>query len=135
MPALYLVIPEHTDAEGVTRSIVMYGADDAPEHFRAALHPAQADPLLVMRRLLAPGWEAHAGPHPGMEFNEVSEITFLGLDIEREGVRLSVLRGFPLGAEAGGRDLAAVVRDAIGAVEEMIADREQGGGAGFEARA
>jgi hypothetical protein len=126
VPALYLVIPEHTDDEGVTRSIVMYGADDAPEHFRAALTPAQEDPLLAMRHALAAGWEAFSEPHPGPDFNEVSELTFLGLDIVRGGVRLSVLRGYPLGSDAAGRDLAGIVRDAIRAVEEMLADRESG---------
>lgn len=120
---LYLVIPEHTDAEGVTRSIVMYGADDCPDHFRAALRPAQPDPLRAMHRLLADGWEAFSEPHPGTEFNEVSEITFLGLDVVRDGVRLSVLRGFPFGSVAEGRDLGRIVREAIATVETLLAER------------
>jgi hypothetical protein len=120
---LYLVIPEHTDDEGVTRSIVMYGADDCPQHFRAALQPAQSDPLLAMSRLLASGWEDYSEPHPGTEFNEVSEITFLGLDVVRDGVRLSVLRGYPLGSIAAGRDLGGIVRDAIDVVADLLAER------------
>lgn len=124
MRDLYLVIPEHVDAEGVSRSLVLYGGDEAPDHFRAALTPAQADPLATMRRLLAPGWEAHAEPHAGVEFNEVSAVTFLGLDVVREGVRLSVLRGFALGSEAAGRDLAGIVREARDTVEAILAERE-----------
>jgi hypothetical protein len=126
MEQLYLVIPEHTDAEGVTRSIVVFGPDDEPRHFRAALTPAQDDPLKVMNRLLAAGWEAHAVPHPTIEFNEVSEITFLGLDIVRDGVRMSVLRGYPFGEEAEGHDLQAVVRDAVVIVAELLAERDAG---------
>lgn len=119
----YLVIPEHTDAEGVTRSLVLYGGDEDPGHFRASLLPPQGDPLRVMQRLLAPGWEEYSRPHPGIDFNEVSEVTFLGLDILREGIRLSVLRCYPLGAEAADNDLGAVVRDAATVVDRLLSDR------------
>lgn len=128
MSELYLVIPEHTDAEGVTRSLVLYGDDEAADHFRAALIPPQPDPLAVMEQLLAPGWERFAEPHPGVDFNEVSEITFLGLDIVREGVRLSILRGFPLGATAAGRDLHGIVRQARATVRRLLLERGRGGG-------
>lgn len=124
MNELFLVIPEHTDAEGVTRSVVLYGGDDDPGHFRASLVPAQGDPLRIMERLLAPGWEEYVRPHPGVDFNEVSGVTFLGLDVVREGIRLSVLRCFPLGSEAGGRDLTGIVRDAAATVGRLIQERD-----------
>lgn len=124
MNDLYLVIPEHTDAEGVTRSVVLYGGDDEPGHFRASLLPPQGDPLRAMDRVLAPGWEAYVRPHPGVDFNEVSGVTFLGLDVVRDGIRLSVLRCFPFGAEAAGRDLTAVVRDAAATVTRLIQERD-----------
>lgn len=124
MQELYLVIPEHTDAEGVSRSLVVYGGDDAPDHFRASLIPAQGDPLRIMDRLLAPGWEEYTRPHPGVDFNEVSGVTFLGLDVLRDGIRLSVLRCFPLGAEAGEEELAAVVRDAAQTVHRLLEERD-----------
>lgn len=130
MPPLYLVIPEHVDDEGIVRSIVLYGADDQPDHFRAALTPAQAEPLAAMQRLLAEGWEAHAMPHAQTEFNEVSEITFLGVDVVRDGIRLSLLRGFPLGAEATGRDLLAIVREAIAVMPELLEAERRGERAG-----
>lgn len=118
---LFLVIPEHTDAEGISRSLVLYGGDDEPGHFRAALVPPQGDPLRVMERILAPGWEAYALPHPGIDFNEVSGVTFLGLDVLRDGIRLSVLRCFPLGEDAADKDLSAIVRDAAETVRLLLA--------------
>jgi hypothetical protein len=121
---LYLVIPAHTDTEGVVRSLVVYGDDDAPDHFRASLLPAQGDPLRIMARLLDPGWEAYTVPHQGVDFNEVSGVTFLGLDVLRDGIRLSVLRCFPLGATASDQDLNAVVRDAAVTVRRLLGERE-----------
>jgi hypothetical protein len=121
---LYLVIPEHTDPEGVSRSLVLYGGDDAPDHFRASLIPAHGDPLRVMDRLLAPGWEEYSRPHPGVDFNEVSNVTFLGLDVHRDGMRLSVLRCFPLGAEAGQQELLGVVRDAARTIHRLLEERD-----------
>lgn len=121
MNDLCLVIPAHADDEGVVRSVVVYGGDDAPDHFRASLVPAQGDPLRTIERLLAPGWEAYTLPHEGVDFNEVSGVTFLGLDVLRDGIRLSVLRCFPLGAVAADNDLEAVVRDAAATVRRLLA--------------
>jgi hypothetical protein len=121
---LCLVIPAHTDTEGVVRSVVVYGEDDAPDHFRASLVPAQGDPLRVMNRILSPGWEEYTVPHVGVDFNEVSGVTFLGLDVLRDGIRLSVLRCFPLGATAGEQDLDGVVRDAARTVRRLLDQRE-----------
>lgn len=124
MSDLCLVIPAHADTEGVVRSLIVYGGDDAPDHFRASLLPAQGDPLRIMERILAPGWEEYALPHHGVDFNEVSGVTFLGLDVVRDGIRLSVLRCFPLGTEAGEQDLSAVVRDAAVTVRRLLGERE-----------
>lgn len=118
-----LVIPEHTDADGVSRSVILYGGDDAPDHFRASLVPAQGDPLRIMHRILAPGWEEYSLPHTGVDFNEVSGVTFLGLDVLRDGIRLSVLRCFPFGEDPAGKDLPAVVRDAAVIVSRLLAER------------
>lgn len=124
MSDLCLVIPAHTDTEGVVRSVVVYGEDDAPDHFRASLVPAQGDPLRIMHRILAPGWEEYTLPHVGVDFNEVSGVTFLGLDVLRDGIRLSVLRCYPLGATAAEQDLAGVVRDAARTVGRLLDQRE-----------
>lgn len=124
MRDLCLVIPAHTDTDGIVRSVVVYGGDDAPDHFRASLVPAQGDPLRIMERILAPGWEDYTLPHQGVDFNEVSGVTFLGLDVLRDGIRLSVLRCFPLGATAAGNDLNAVVRDAATTVRRLLDERE-----------
>lgn len=120
---LYLVIPAHTDTEGTVRSLVVYGGDDAPDHFRASMVPAQGDPLRIMERILAPGWEEYTLPHPGVDFNEVSGVTFLGLDVLRDGIRLSVLRCFPLGDTAADHDLRVVVHDAAATVRRLIRER------------
>lgn len=120
----YLVIPAHTDTEGVVRSLIVYGGDDAPDHFRASIVPAQGDPLRIMERILAPGWEEYTVTHQGVDFNEVSGVTFLGLDVLRDGIRLSVLRCFPLGATASDSDLNAVVSDAALTVRRLLGERE-----------
>ena len=121
---LCLVVPAHTDTEGVVRSLIVYGGDDAPDHFRASLVPAQGDPLRIMDRILAPGWEEYTLPHHGVDFNEVSGVTFLGLDVLRDGIRLSVLRCFPLGASAEPQVLAEVVRDASRTVRRLVGEGE-----------
>lgn len=124
MSDLCLVIPAHTDTEGVVRSVVVYGEDDAPDHFRASLVPAQGDPLRIIDRILSAGWEEYTLPHVGVDFNEVSGVTFLGLDVLRDGIRLSVLRCFPLGANAAEQDLDGVVRDAARTVRRLLDQRE-----------
>jgi hypothetical protein len=120
----HFVIPEYTDAGGVARSVVLYGDDAEAGHFRASMVPPQPDPLAAMVGLLAPGWEGFTEPRPGLTPPEVGAPTFLGLDVVRAGVRLSVLRGYPAGTTAEALDLGAVVREAALVVAALLAERE-----------
>jgi hypothetical protein len=122
----HFVIPEYTDADagGVARSVVLYGDDAEAGHFRASMVPPQPDPLAAMVGLLAPGWEGFTEPRPGLTPPEAGAPTFLGLDVVRAGVRLSVLRGYPAGTTAEALDLGAVVHEAALVVAALLAERE-----------